>query len=76
MGVKLKTKKESIIDYLSRNNRYDILILEDLIETHISLPNVKNVIIVNGVELSEEFLTIIKVPKTVLFSNRKEILVQ
>lgn len=76
LGVKLKTKKESIIDYLSRNNRYDILILEDLIETHISLPNVKNVIIVNGVELSEEFLTIIKVPKTVLFSDRKQILVQ
>jgi hypothetical protein len=76
LGVKIKTEKESIVDYLIKQNRYTINIEDDVIETKITLPNTKNVIIVNGKDMEEDFISIIRVPKNVYVSKNKETLFQ
>jgi hypothetical protein len=76
LGVKIKTEKESIVDYLIKQNRYTINIEDDVIETKISLPNTKNVIIVNGKDMEEDFISIIRIPKNVYVSKNKETLFQ
>jgi hypothetical protein len=76
LGIKLKTEKESILNHLVKQNRYDIWINSDAIETKITLPNIKNIIIINGKNMEEYFISIIKVPKNVYISKKKEILYQ
>jgi len=76
LGVKLKTEKESVVEYIIKQNRYTIDINKDVLETYISLPNTKNVIIINGITMEEDFITIIRIPKDVYVRKRKENLFQ
>lgn len=76
LGVKLKTERESIVNYLIKQNRYSIKIEDDIIETKITLPNIKNIITVNGKDIEEDFISIIRVPKNVYISKKKGTLFQ
>jgi hypothetical protein len=76
LGVKINTEKESIVNYLISQNRYSIEISHSTIETHISLPNIKNLIMINGGDMEEDFISIIRVPKNVFVSKKKETLFQ
>jgi hypothetical protein len=76
LGVKINTEKEAIVNYLISQNRYSIEISHSTIETHISLPNIKNLIMINGGDMEEDFISIIRVPKNVFVSKKKETLFQ
>jgi len=76
LGVKINTEKEAIVNYLISQNRYSIEISHGTIETHISLPNTKNLIMINGGNMEEDFISIIRVPKNVYVSKKKENLFQ
>jgi len=76
LGVKINTEKEAIVNYLISQNRYSIEISHGTIETHISLPNTKNLIMINGGDMEEDFISIIRVPKNVYVSKNKETLFQ
>ena len=76
LGVKINTEKEAIVNYLISQNRYSIEIYHGTIETHISLPNIKNLIMINGGDMEEDFISIIRVPKNVFVSKKKETLFQ
>jgi hypothetical protein len=76
LGVKINTEKESIVNYLISQNRYSIEISHSTIETHISLPNIKNLMMSNGGDMEEDFISIIRVPKNVFVSKKKETLFQ
>lgn len=76
LGIKINTEKEAIVNYLISQNRYSIEISHSTIETHISLPNIKNLIMINGGDMEEDFISIIRVPKNVFVSKKKETLFQ
>ncbi len=76
LGVKLKTEKESIVNHLVKQNRYVIDVNSDVIETKITLPNIKNIIIINGKDMEEHFISVIRVPKNIHVSKKEEILFQ
>jgi len=61
-GVKLINFGDNILSKLVSSRRYEVNVNNDLNHTQITLPNIKNFIIVNGVDLKEEFIFIIKVP--------------
>jgi hypothetical protein len=62
-GVKIINFGDNILSMLANNRRYEININNGSNHTKITLPNMKNFIIVNGVDLKEDFIFILKVPK-------------
>tara|TARA_R110000851_G_scaffold104230_2_gene221757 strand:+ start:835 stop:1242 length:408 start_codon:yes stop_codon:yes gene_type:complete len=61
-GVKIINFGDNILTKLVSSRRYEVNINNDLNHTQITLPNIRNFIIVNGVDLKEEFIFVIKVP--------------
>lgn len=61
-GVKIINFGDNILSKLVISKRYEVNVNNDLNHTQITLPNIKNFVMVNGVDLEEEFIFIIKVP--------------
>lgn len=61
-GVKITNFGDNILSKLVISKRYEVNVNNDLNHTQITLPNVKNFVMVNGVDLEEEFIFVIKVP--------------
>jgi hypothetical protein len=61
-GVKITNFGDNILSKLVISKRYEVNVNNELNYTQITLPNIKNFVIVNGVDLEEEFIFVIKVP--------------
>lgn len=61
-GVKIINFGDNILSKLVISKRYDVNVTNSLNHIQITLPNMKNFVIVNGVDLEEEFIFVIKVP--------------
>lgn len=61
-GIKIINFGDNILSKLVISKRYDVNVTNSLNHIQITLPNMKNFVIVNGVDLEEEFIFVIKVP--------------
>tara|TARA_R110000822_G_scaffold122395_1_gene256535 strand:- start:66 stop:473 length:408 start_codon:yes stop_codon:yes gene_type:complete len=61
-GIKIINFGDNILSKLVSSGRYDVNVNNNLNHTQITIPNIKNFVMVNGIDLEEEFIFIIKVP--------------